>query len=281
MYRAVETKMWSDPKFKNLSPNDKLLFIYFFTNQHAHLSGIYYLPPPVIQYETGLSESEIKKGIDTLSIPYLIHIDTPSDVIWVVNMLRYQSTSEKIMKHVATQLESLHKCPLIKHFLKYYEDLSIPYRYPIDTLSLQEQEQEQKQKQKQNRQIAKKSPRRPPPEFLKLSEEFHNHQKAVFPNLVKNDEKTILAGADIIEQLVRIDGHTLSLISDVLSWGVADSFWSPQLRSLGGMRKKKENGSTKFENLVAGYYRSRQVIVQPDKRTIQNAMACKEFLDEQ
>lgn len=127
----VNTKMWSDPKFKSLSPNEKLLFVYLFTNQHAHLSGIYYLPPPVIQYETRLSEAIIGKGIDTLSIRYLIRIDTLSDVIWVVNMLKYQSTSKKIMKAVASQLETLHKCPLIEGFLDYYSKLKIPYRYPF------------------------------------------------------------------------------------------------------------------------------------------------------
>lgn len=133
MYRSIEAKFWTDPKIRELSPAHKLLFLYLITNGHSHVSGIYYMPKVLIQHETGISLSEIDKGIDTLSKLYLCLYDQDTEVVWVRHMLRYQHHGEKILLAVAIQLDSLHNCPLIRAFLDEYEDLSIPYQYPIDT----------------------------------------------------------------------------------------------------------------------------------------------------
>ena len=143
MYRLIDTRLWSDRKVRKLSPKTKLLFVYFITNPHAHFSGIYYLPLPVIRHETGLSRSTIETGMDTLSKGYLVHFDRLSEIVWVVNMLKYQGRGKKILQGVANQLESLHTCTLISEFLKHYKHLAIPYQYPIDEASIQEQEQEE------------------------------------------------------------------------------------------------------------------------------------------
>lgn len=146
MYRTVDTALWTDPEVRELTPNEKLLFLYLITNQHTHLSGIYYLPLSLASHETGLSESAIRKGLDTLSIRYLAKYDPPGEVVWVVKMFRYQGHGEKSAAAAANQLKALHKCKLINEFLQFYADRNIPYRYPIDTQSggdLQEQEKEQ------------------------------------------------------------------------------------------------------------------------------------------
>jgi hypothetical protein len=140
VYRVVDTKFWSDEKVRELSSNAKLLFLYFITNQHTHLSGIYYLPFPVVLYETGLSEAQVKKGIDTLSIPNLAYFDYKTDIVWVVNMLSYQGWGVKIKAAVEKQLQNLHNSYLIQRFHELYEEkigtLSIPKRPPIDTTSV-------------------------------------------------------------------------------------------------------------------------------------------------
>lgn len=158
MYRNIGTNIWTDPKFRNLNEDEKLLFFYFLTNLHSHLSGIYYIPISLIIHETGLPEKVVRKsldtlskgyrwGIDTLSIPHLAVYDTASEVIWVKNMLRYQGHGKKIMAHVAKHIKELHKCPLLKDFLLYYKELGIPYRYGIDGVSVQDQDQDQDQLQ--------------------------------------------------------------------------------------------------------------------------------------
>lgn len=149
MYRAIDARFWTDPKVRTLSPENKLLFLYLVTSPHAHYSGLYYLSLETISYETGISKKGVTYGIDTLSVGYLVHIDRVSDLIWVVNMFRYQSRSPKLVANLVKHLDELHNSPLIPRFLEHYADLEIPYEYPIDGVSIQEQEQEQYQEQNQ------------------------------------------------------------------------------------------------------------------------------------
>jgi hypothetical protein len=122
MYRVIDTRIWTDPEVKALSVTEKLVFVYLITNQHTHVSGIYYLPKPFISHELGISNSTVTKALDTLSRGYLCFYDTPTEVVWVKNLLRFQGRGSKIVASVAKQLESLHKCPLIVKFLDHYED---------------------------------------------------------------------------------------------------------------------------------------------------------------
>ena len=113
MYRTIETSLWNDPKVRALPPNAKLLFIYLITNVHAHVSGLYYLPSLFIAHETGL------KGIDalwdTLSIPCLALKDDKNEVVWVVNMLRYQGAGGKSVSRRLAAFTEL--APYATHFV--------------------------------------------------------------------------------------------------------------------------------------------------------------------
>jgi uncharacterized phage protein (TIGR02220 family) len=137
--RTVEDTFWTDPEVKKLSFLDKALFLYFITNPHAHISGIYYLPLSTVAEETGLSLKAIKDALIRLSsYPHILY-DAEFSIIWVRKMLAHQAFNPKIKTGIEAHLRSLHKCPLIKEFLNYYHSLSIDYPYsigyPIDTLS--------------------------------------------------------------------------------------------------------------------------------------------------
>jgi len=61
------------------------------------------------------------------------------ELVWVVNMLRYQGRSVKIVRGVERYIQSIHPCHLLSMFVNHYSDLGIDtalIRYPIDTLSL-------------------------------------------------------------------------------------------------------------------------------------------------
>jgi uncharacterized phage protein (TIGR02220 family) len=150
MYRTIDTRFWTDPKVRQLNTNNKLLFLYFITSPHAHFSGIYYLPKTTTSHETGIRLADVTKGIDTLSMAGIVMADTLSELIWVVNMFRYQSHSEKLLKGIANHLGGLHNSALIGDFLEHYSALEIPYQYPIAALSDKEQEKEQRKEQGQD-----------------------------------------------------------------------------------------------------------------------------------
>ena len=168
MFRAIDTALWSDPKVKALPPEGKLLFVYLITNRHTHVSGIYYLPKVLMLHETGIKDRALNTLLDTLSKGNLVHSDGETEVIWVVNMLRYQGSGGKIRLSVGNHLKTLHGCKLIRLFLNHYKELEIEYHEEQDTPSIpyhdgiqtnalaralyqdQDKEQDKEQEQKKN-----------------------------------------------------------------------------------------------------------------------------------
>lgn len=131
-YRNVHERFWTDPKVKQLTSDEKLLFIYLITNPHTHVSGIYVLSLLFIEKETDLSMKTIKKGIARLEALELAFYDAEVEVVWVKKMFSYQGFGMKVRHSVERQLKDLHKTHLIPLFCKTY---SYPIPYPIDTLS--------------------------------------------------------------------------------------------------------------------------------------------------
>lgn len=140
MYRTIDAALWTDPKVRRLKPNARYLFLYFITNPHTHVSGIYYLPDSTIEHETGLKPTEARYGIDTLSSTGFVCRDEQNELIWVVNMFRYQGNGEKNARSAAAHLcKDVHKSPLISSFIELYPAvkpfLPVDFRYPIDGVS--------------------------------------------------------------------------------------------------------------------------------------------------
>lgn len=64
-FRQVQTKFWDDPKVtEELTPEDKLFFLYLLTNKHTTQTGIYELIKKVAAFEIGYSPESIKSLFD-------------------------------------------------------------------------------------------------------------------------------------------------------------------------------------------------------------------------
>lgn len=120
MFRTLETSFWTDPVVRGLPEQAKLLFAYLITNSHTHVSGIYYLPDVVAAHELGIKPGRLNTLWDTLSGVGRVRRDTQTELVWVVNMFRYQGRGEKNEKAAASHLATLHKSPLCKEFLDHY-----------------------------------------------------------------------------------------------------------------------------------------------------------------
>ena len=64
--RYINTRFWNDNYISELDPIEKLLFIYFLTNEHTNIAGIYEIPLKIIGIETGIDESMLKKILPRL-----------------------------------------------------------------------------------------------------------------------------------------------------------------------------------------------------------------------
>ena len=64
--RFINTKFWSDNFIVELNPLDRYLFLYFLTNEHTNIAGIYELSLRTISFETGIEKEMLEKMIKRL-----------------------------------------------------------------------------------------------------------------------------------------------------------------------------------------------------------------------
>lgn len=85
--RWFNTRFWNDSFVADLDPTEKLLFIYFLTNEHCNIAGIYEVPVKIIALETGFEVSMVKKILKDLKdkVRYL------EGRVVVKNWLKHQS----------------------------------------------------------------------------------------------------------------------------------------------------------------------------------------------
>jgi hypothetical protein len=59
--RLIYTRFWIDDYVSGLTHKEKLAFLYFFTNEHVNICGIYELPDKYIKMDLKLSQTELDK----------------------------------------------------------------------------------------------------------------------------------------------------------------------------------------------------------------------------
>lgn len=94
--RSVSTAFWSDPFIEELSPSEKLLYIYFITNEKTNMLGIYEVSMKKICFETGLSKDVVQKAFDTFKTSGKIKYE--NNFIILVNFIKHQNYNPNMKK---------------------------------------------------------------------------------------------------------------------------------------------------------------------------------------
>jgi hypothetical protein len=152
-YRQIHTHIWKDGWFLDLSADDKLLFIYLFSNERTSVAGIYELAPRVMAFETGLEQAAITKALQRFSQAGKVHY--ANGILWIVNMRKYNANpSPRVHDRICSDLAKIPDSQLKRRYIEYYDPaaaipyvpdtVSIPYQ-PVSTEQEQEQEQEKEQ----------------------------------------------------------------------------------------------------------------------------------------
>lgn len=135
-YRQIHVSIWKDSWFLDLEPDEKLLFIYLFSNESTSLSGIYRVSKKVIAFETGLKSQRIDEILNKFNAAGKVYFE--NDIIWVVHMRKFHETrSTKVQTRIESDLSDIPDCQLKRDYIAHFDaenTLSIPYRYHIDTL---------------------------------------------------------------------------------------------------------------------------------------------------
>ena len=91
--------------------------------------------------------------------------------------------------------------------------------------------------------------------------EFYTKKRQQLPTIIKSswkkDTNQINDSINTLYMIIKLDEYSEIIIRDVLRWVVDDKFWHNNLISLRGLRKKGNNGHTKFTNIYLSYKRGR------------------------
>lgn len=133
-FRQINTAIWKDEDFMEFTLAEKLLFVYFFSNDSTTLSGVYKISKKVIQFETRLSMRSIDKALQKFE--ELEKIYYRDGVVFVVNFQKYNK-AEGYKNDISKKndIDSIEDGEIKALYMDYYHP-EIGYRYPIDTLSL-------------------------------------------------------------------------------------------------------------------------------------------------
>ena len=145
-FRTISPSFWSDPFVEELTPSEKLLYIYLFSNEHVSNIGVTEASIRKMAFETGVDASSVSAFIGKMSsLGKVVH---DGGQILAVNFIRNQTKfgKDKISEKLAANLQRLFdelESPSIRYTLwKRYPDVfnhvaevSIPYPEGIDTVS--------------------------------------------------------------------------------------------------------------------------------------------------
>lgn len=67
MYRTIDCATWDDPWFAELSPNAKLLFLYFITNRRTSAAGCFEITRRAMMFESGLRGDGLDQALDEIA----------------------------------------------------------------------------------------------------------------------------------------------------------------------------------------------------------------------
>ena len=140
-FRSVKCAMWrEDDWFQSLAADERLLFIYLFTNPSASVAGIYKLPLRTIAFESGIPEKRAAEIMTSFAHDGKAFYE--SGVVWVRRMREHQLPgiiNSKLQTRLAKDVELIPDCALKTRYLQAYQaqtTVSIPYTYPTDTVSI-------------------------------------------------------------------------------------------------------------------------------------------------
>lgn len=104
-FRMVNTKFWSDPFIQDLAIQDKLLFLYFLTNEHTNICGFYEISLRTIEFETGVKKTEIIQSLDRLrQSGRVCYID---GFLHIKNFIRHQIDNPSVRAGIERELSKI------------------------------------------------------------------------------------------------------------------------------------------------------------------------------
>lgn len=131
--RSVNTRFWEDPWVEELTPSEKLLFLYLLTCKYANLAGIYEITIKRISFETGLNNETIRNGLKRFANDKKAYF-VEDNYLFLPNWLKNQNLNSNMKKGVQTIFSQLPKDILISVLGNGYQTILKDYQTLLNTL---------------------------------------------------------------------------------------------------------------------------------------------------
>lgn len=186
-YRKIETRIWNDHKFNNLSDDGKLVFFFLLTHPHQTAIGAMRATIPGLASELGWKIERFQKALAEGYLKSMLRYDEKASFIWLPNFLKYnQPESPNVVKSWEHALDYLPECSLknvlILQVKTFISSLSSTFQEALPeafnkAMANQEPEQEPKQEQEpKNQSMSDK------PDDITLDDFFKNAQPSKTAN---------------------------------------------------------------------------------------------------
>jgi hypothetical protein len=125
-YIPFYTRIWSDRKFKNLSVDARILFIYLFANDDVTLTGIYNLDVDTCIFKVKIN-SKFEPAFQEVVDSNLVRWDSEAEKIFVINRFKLiPNKSPKVIQGVIHELNII-KHPFKNEFIAMYSEFLKDY----------------------------------------------------------------------------------------------------------------------------------------------------------
>lgn len=96
MKRAIDTSIWSDPWFTEISAPAKMVFMYLLTNERSTAAGIFDLSPRRMAFDIGIDQSTAEAAL--MECEGRVRWWPDHSIVWVVNFFRHQAVNDNFLK---------------------------------------------------------------------------------------------------------------------------------------------------------------------------------------
>ena len=157
-YRKIDPRIWNDRKFRELSDDGQLAFLFVLTHPHMTMLGAMRASISGLAEEKGWTVERMRKALGEAFQKALLKVDSEASFLWAANFLRYNKPeSPNVVKSWESALNLLPECELkdqlIQQVKGFAEGLGKGFQEALPeafakAMPNQEQEQEQEQEQK-------------------------------------------------------------------------------------------------------------------------------------
>lgn len=89
--RFIQTSFWGDSYILDLTPEEKLIYLYLLSNSKTSQCGAYEIPPKTIEYETGLIREVVARVLERFQSSGKILFDRSTNEIMLLNWFRHNN----------------------------------------------------------------------------------------------------------------------------------------------------------------------------------------------